>query len=101
MAKRFLPFRVDVPWGDKLMGYLVAAFDSLTKAVTNDHIIRQAIGTGDTKVFHGLGHQVETWEIVDQNANAVIWQSPTVNATPETFILLKASAPVTASVRFT
>jgi len=101
MAKRFLPFRTDVYWGDLLMQKLVGAFDTLAKAVTNDHIVRQAIGTGDTRVYHGLGHQVETWEVVDRNANAVIWQSLTVNATPETFIILKASAPVTASVRFT
>ena len=54
----------------------------------------------DTRVYHGLGRQMRTWEIVDRNANAVVWQATTVNSTPDKFIILRASAAVKIKVRF-
>ena len=76
---------------------------SLANAVTNDRLIRVTFtaGTTDTAVRHALGAPVLTWEIVDRSANAVVWQSSTVNSSPRDVLILQASAPVTVLVRVT
>ena len=49
---------------------------------------------------HGLGAAVQTWEVVDINANATVWRSATTPANPRMQIVLKASGTVTVKLRF-
>jgi hypothetical protein len=86
---------------DKFIVRLEATLDSLAKAVTNERLLTVAlpVATTDVTVLHGLGAPVLTWEVVDRNANAVVWRSPTVNARPRDTLILQASAPVTVLIR--
>lgn len=59
-----------------------------------------AITTNDTFVEHRLGREVQGWQLVRQNANAVVYESSTVNAQPSSTIILKASANCTVSILF-
>jgi hypothetical protein len=58
-----------------------------------------AAGGADNRVAHGLPGALATWEIVDKNATADVWRSPTVNP-DASVILLRASAAVTVKLRF-
>lgn len=89
-----------------------ATFGSLKNVVTNDALVgnrprtpggqvRVPIAVIDTKVFHGLGHVVVTWEVCDIDAAATVYQSSSHNASPSQYIILKASAPCSVLLRFT
>lgn len=87
---------------DRVLAMLETSIGSLRRAVTNDKLVRIALDNSrDWPVTHGLGHAVQTWEIVDRNANATVWQPATRNATPASSILLRSSAAVSVLVRFT
>ena len=87
---------------DRMLDAVASSFDSLARAVTNDVLVRATLSSSaDTPVTHGLGFAPRTWEIVDQNANAVVWQSPVANPRAASVILLRASAAVTVLLRFT
>lgn len=87
---------------DRMLAKIAESFASLTNAVTNDTLVRVDLdNTRDWPVAHGLGQPVRTWEVVDQDANAVIWRSQAVNRAPKAVILLRASAPVSVLLRFT
>ena len=58
------------------------------------------IGTGDTVVNHKLGRNCEGFLVVRLKSNATIYESSTVNATPENTIILKASGAATANIYF-
>ena len=87
---------------DELLSRLQNTLQSLARAVTNERLIRVTFtaATTDTPVIHGLKQPVTTWDIVDRSANAVVWQSATVNTEMAKKIILQASAPVTVLVRF-
>lgn|SRR5678815_2036023 len=86
---------------DRLIKRIGDTFTSLARAVTNEHVVTVtfAAATTDTIVRHGLSGPPVTWEVVDITDNAVIWRSPTVSARRD-LIILQASSPVTAKVRF-
>lgn len=88
---------------DRILGRLQNTLGSLADAVMNTRLVRVAFtaATTDTPVRHGLGAPVRTWDVVDRNANAVVWQSSTVNSSMRDKIILQASAPVTVLIRFT
>jgi hypothetical protein len=88
---------------DRVINALVDVFDSLKKVVTNDVLVRHVFSaaTTDSIVTHGLGFAPRTWEIVDQDANAVLWRSGTRNERPTQTLIMQASAPVTVVLRFT
>jgi hypothetical protein len=83
---------------DRVLGGLMAFSQRLRFAVTNDVLVSASIGTSDTVVPHGLGEVPRGWEVVDLNANAVVWRSG--DAT-KSGITLRASAPVDVVIRFT
>ena len=86
---------------DRMLQRIEKAIGSLQKAVLNESLVTATIGTGDTVVTHGLGAPVQTWEVVDINANAVVWKSATAPSNPRMQIVLKASGTVTVKLRFT
>lgn len=86
---------------DRIQGSIKLALDILAAfKLDNSKIVRAPIATTDTIVTHNLGQAVTSWDIVDQDANAVVWKSATVNGTPTKTIILRASAPVTVAIRF-
>lgn len=86
---------------DEILRRVRVTLQSLARVVTNDHLVSAAIATTDTQVFHGLGALPLTIEVVGLNADAAVWESTTVNSQRDRYVLLRASAPVTATLRFT
>ncbi len=86
---------------DRLGDLIEESFESLRKAVLNDVLVPATLGAADTVVTHGLGHLPETWEVVDRDADANVWRSPTVNTRPLTTIILRATGAVHVTLRFT
>lgn len=110
-----IPRDPDDPKGtilNRIVQSLQVTFGSLKNVVTNDALVgdkprtpngpsRVPIATTDTRVFHGLGHAVVTWEVVDIDGPATVYQSSSHNASPTKYIILQASAPVNVLLRFT
>jgi hypothetical protein len=100
----FQPIQTDNAEGgstilDRLMDLVAASFNALANVVCNDTIVKFNLdNTQDWPVTHGL-KAVKTWEVVDRDANAVVWRSTAVNTNPST-ILLRASAAVNVKLRF-
>lgn len=91
--------------GDKgqLLEFLSAVYERLLELgrTPRTSTVQQVFpATTDTKVFHGLERPVTEWAVIDRNANAVIWQSTAANTQPQLYIILQASAAVTARLRF-
>lgn len=87
---------------DRVIALLRTTLQSLKNAVTNDNIVTVVFTTAttDVQVFHGLEEPPVSWEVIDLTADANVWRSTTVNNRPRSLIILQASAPVTARVRF-
>jgi hypothetical protein len=87
---------------DRIMRRLSTTIDSLTNAVTNDHLVSVTFLSASTDVIvrHGLDGPPVSWDVVDRDANANVWRSPTVNIRPREVIILRASAAAIVLVRF-
>jgi hypothetical protein len=86
---------------DRTISALQETFASLRNAVVNDALVTASIPTGsDVRVFHGLGESPTSWEVVGINANAVVWESSTVNGARSRYLLLQSSADVVVKLRF-
>jgi hypothetical protein len=101
------PLNVDLPqpvidWLNTLQTDLSLALDDLTAAaITNIHsIAKVTLGTADSKIFHGLGQPITGWEVIRQDVSGTVYEGST-SADPRRFINLRASAPVTVTLRFT
>lgn len=87
---------------DRMLQAIADSINSLVKAVTNDNVVTATLdNTQDWPVTHGLGAPVATWDVVDINGNATVWQSTAKNDSPSRVILLRSSAAVTVNLRFT
>lgn len=89
------------PLLDRVVQAVRRSLDSLAKVVTNDQLVPLQVAAAftDTKLYHQLGAVPRAWEVVGRNANALLWESPTVNPFRDRYLLLRASAPVTVTVR--
>lgn len=89
--------------GPSLLDILRGFYDAiveLRKGTDRATSVVTFAATADTKVFHGLGRPVVSWSVIDKNANADVWQSTTENANAKLYIVMQASAAVTAKLRF-
>lgn len=88
---------------DNVVEKVGSAFASLGDVVNNEALVTVSIPGGgvDFEVRHQLGYIPKARDIVDIDANATIWRSPTVNADPRNTVILRASAAVTVTLRFT
>ena len=99
----FLPPYVD---GDtprflsRLLLSLIDVFSSLVGVVDNEHIVTATLGTTDVRVFHGLDSAPRTIDVVGLTAGEAVYESPTTNSERKRFVLMRASGPVTATLRF-
>lgn len=86
---------------DRVIESIGASFASLAGAVTNDVLFIQDIPTGvDVKVFHGMAAPPRTWEVCGKDANADVWESSTDNPRRGEYLLMRSSADVTVTLRF-
>lgn len=84
---------------DRVLTAVVRAFDALDNALTFDRTVVAAIGTTDTRVYHGLGFQPHGYLIAGLSADARVWRG-TDDGQQTAYLNLKASAPVTATLVF-
>lgn len=68
----------------------------------DSHIISEVTlnSAVDNIVPHELGRLIQGWQLVRQNANAVVWESSTVNENPKSYVILRSSATCTVSILF-
>lgn len=86
---------------DRIQALLKKALDALANGkLDNSTLVPATIAAVDTTVYHNLGQPVASWDIVDRDANANVWRSPTVNGNPSRTIILRASVPVNVVIRF-
>lgn len=90
------------PLQQRLQDNIANSFNQFEKLPQLDSVIVKnvAITTNDTIINHKLNREVQGWQIVRQNANAVVYESSTVNTQPSSTIILKASANCTVSILF-
>lgn len=90
------------PLLDRLVDQLTSVFKKLGSIVTNNKVVPAKFTTPatDVVVFHGLGFVYTSWDVVDIDANAVVYRSPTANNQPDRSIILRASAVCNARIRF-
>lgn len=87
----------------QLLGFLSGVYERLLELGRGDRSSTQTLTFAtatDTKVFHGLGRPIGEWAVLDKNADANIWQSTSANTNPSLYVILQASAAVTAKLRF-
>ena len=87
---------------DRVIDSIASVFARLGSIVTNNKIVPVTFGTAatDVVVAHGLGTTVTSVEPVDLDAAAIIYRSPTTNVLPQRQVILRASAPCHAKIRF-
>lgn len=87
---------------DRIINAISDAFARLGDIVTNNKIIPVTFtGAGvDVSVAHGLSSAVTSFDVVDLDAAAIVFRSPTSNPQPRLTIILRASAACRAKVRF-
>ena len=86
---------------DRLIQSLVETFNSLRSAVTNDRIIQAYLDTGEVKVYHGLSSQPTAIDVVGLDAGEAVYESPGINRNRDKYVIMLATGPVTARLRFT
>jgi hypothetical protein len=86
---------------DAIFRRLVTTLDSLRELVTNEHLVFAELGTTPVQVFHGMGALPRSIEVVGLDAGEVVFESPLVNASRKTFVMMQATGPCSATLRFT
>lgn len=83
---------------------LVNTFQSLVNnPLLANLVIKKAIvltSGVDNIVEHGVGKAPNGWIIVDQNTDAIVYKSSTVNTMPNTSIILNTNKTVTVNILF-
>lgn len=86
---------------DRLFDRIVTTLRSIADAVLNRHLVFVELTTTPTQVFHGLGTIPRTIEVVGLDAGEVVFESPLVNSARRTFVMMQATGPCSATLRFT
>ncbi len=94
----------DQPGGSTALDYLILIladiFNSLRNAVTNETIVLAQLDTAAVKVYHGLPSQPTSIDVVGLNAGQVVYEAATINKNRAKYVLMQATGPVTARLRF-
>lgn len=93
----------DDPLQQRLQDSIAQSFAQFEKLPQLDSVIVKDItlsSTIDNLVEHKLGREIVGWQIIRQNANAVVYESSTINTTPSSFVILRASAACTVTILF-
>src|ERR1035438_7179512 len=65
-----------------------------TPTLGGNLLIGQTLSVGANSINHGLGRNLNGWQIVRQRAQANIWDSQDANKTPNLTLALNSSAAV-------
>lgn len=93
----------DDPLQQRLQDSIAQSFSQLEKLPQLDSVIVKNVTLSaaiDNLVEHKLGREIVGWQIIRQNANAVVYESSTVNTTPSAFVILRTSAACTVTILF-
>lgn len=83
---------------DSALGVVQRALDAQSNVLEGARLlVNVAIGTGDTRIYHGLGRSPVSWLVARPSGNAVVWEQTTSPA-PGEYLLLRASAAVTCDL---
>jgi hypothetical protein len=85
---------------ERLVDALVTTFTSLKSAVTNEKTGTVALSATDTRVYHGLGEIPTAWEVIGLDSGEVVYESTTPNNAKQQYLILKATGPCVAKIRF-
>jgi hypothetical protein len=69
-----------------------------TPTLGGNLLTSQTLATGANSINHGLGRNLNGWQIVRQRASANIWDSQDSNQTPNLTLALNSSAPVVVDI---
>jgi len=91
------------PLQQRLQDSIAQSFAQFEKLPQLDSVIVTNValsGAVDNAVEHKLGREIIGWQIIRQNANAVVYESATVNTAPSSFVILRTSATCTVTILF-
>ena len=91
------------PLQQRLQDNIANSFNQIEKLPQLDSTIVKDVvlsGAVDTFVEHKLARPIQGWQVIRQNANAVVWESSTTNEQPSSLVILRASATCTVSILF-
>lgn len=69
-----------------------------TPTLGGNLLTEQTLSIGLNSINHGLGRNLNGWQIVRQRAQANIWDSQDVNKTPQLTLALNSSAAVICDI---
>lgn len=69
-----------------------------TPTLGGNLLTEQALAVGPNSINHGLGRNLNGWQIVRQRAQASIWDSQDSNQTPNLTLALNSSAAVVCDI---
>ena len=88
---------------DRVIGYIADAFDRLGDVATNDRLVSITLQPStQTRISHGLGTKMSTFEVVRQNQPAIVYESAK-SPDPTKYVFLTAANttnPVDLVIRF-
>lgn len=85
---------------DDVQQAIARAFEALElDTLLNPATVTVLVGTGDTKVYHGLGRPIRGRVIIGQDVDARIWDG-TASTEAAKWVNLKANTAVTVTVLF-
>lgn len=93
----------DDPLQQRLQDAVALSFNQFEKLPQLDSVIVKNVvlsAAVDNNVAHGLTRPIQGWQIVRLNANAVVYESTTVNTAPDSIVILRTSATCTVSILF-
>lgn len=92
----------DDPTLNRIQGSVADALLFLQRQniLLNGEFVTVDVGTTDTLINHGLGRPYQGFLVVDVNAGATIYTSPTVNNIKDKQAILRSSGSVTAKIYF-
>jgi hypothetical protein len=93
----------DDPLQQRLQDSIAQSFSQFEKLPQLDSVIVKDITLSaavDNNVEHKLGREIVGWQVIRQNANAVVYESSTINTTPSSFVILRTSATCKVSILF-
>lgn len=69
-----------------------------TPTLGGNLLTNQTLAAGANTINHGLGRNLNGWQIVRQRASASIWDSQDTNKMQNLTLILNSSAPVTVDL---
>lgn len=101
--RRFQKIFTDDPLQQRLQDSIANSFNNFETLPQLDSTIVENIqlfAGGDNEVVHDLKRKLQGWQIIRQNAAAIVYESDTENVQPSSVIILKTTIDCTVSFIF-